>query len=663
MPGQRFGIGQPLFPPFGYAEAPEPMPGWMAGPLALPYPYEPYPQSDKFLAIRVRQQQVTELMKLYHLCCKHGLYDEAAKIALRTCEIDPKNVAALAAVRVAHLLANQMKAGTVQHEHPGICPSDFHTAPMVPAAKPREEGAEKQKVKQLLEQFHTYYKEGKYAEAQMCAMKILELEPNNGEAATGFHLAHTQQRLEMFKDISKQKQTDLHSLCEPDAPDQNLPHNCSKTAKTAQIQRRLASPISLKFKDAELDQIIDDLRDISGINIVPDIAALEEAGICLHTKLTFNADNVSMATALTLLLRPLHLTYVIKDEVLQITTQAAAHQAEVPAGSCPAKPCTRHEGSKTAPCCADLEQAVIGGIAADVLMKLVAGSMAQCPCSGLGGVMGAACLPCVQLLEVVLELSYAPPEVPHEKQLREKSEAIIEDILTSPAGTAAAPEVSDQRLYQVANLLYEQQLYYQASYYLKDLVEEYPGSPYQLPAQERLAQCYTRLADQSIDLLQGRSGSGAEDRTTERTQGKSYAKMAMTTYAQLEKDLEPRLKAGTLSDDEKAILRRASFALVDGCFDQGDYVEAMRRSQKLAKRYARRVECLTAYQNIFRCGVLLQQTAEARRALQHAFDALHTTLKALPDEAFSKAAGTAMTRPEWNAWINNRAALLPSKKS
>ncbi len=60
------------------------------------------------------------------------------------------------------------------------------------------------------------------------------------------------------------------------------------------------------------------------IPIVVDIRALEEFGLSSEEPVTLSMRDVSLRSFLRLLLRELDLTYVIKDEVLQITTTEAA---------------------------------------------------------------------------------------------------------------------------------------------------------------------------------------------------------------------------------------------------------------------------------------------------------------------------------------------------
>jgi type II secretory pathway component GspD/PulD (secretin) len=207
------------------------------------------------------------------------------------------------------------------------------------------EQQKKEKVAQLMKQYNTLYQEGKYPEAEMMAQKALELDPDNVAAAAGVQVARLRNGDHINKTLSREK-ADFFDAAMDDAhhfgPNvvQKIMHVDPEFAKRARkrkglefinsslknqreqaIERRLSAPISLNFKDTPLSQVIEDLHDMSGVNVVPDKAALEEAGIGLESQLTLKLENVSMKSALNVLLQQVHLTYVIKDEVLQITTE------------------------------------------------------------------------------------------------------------------------------------------------------------------------------------------------------------------------------------------------------------------------------------------------------------------------------------------------------
>ncbi len=91
------------------------------------------------------------------------------------------------------------------------------------------------------------------------------------------------------------------------------------------IEQCLGRFVSLQFVNTPLQSVVDDLRERFGINIYLDVRAFEEGGICSENlKVNAKLENLSLKSALDLILRPLGLVFVIKDDVLQITTPACA---------------------------------------------------------------------------------------------------------------------------------------------------------------------------------------------------------------------------------------------------------------------------------------------------------------------------------------------------
>jgi type II secretory pathway component GspD/PulD (secretin) len=204
---------------------------------------------------------------------------------------------------------------------------------------------EKQKtVASLMKQYHDLYQQGKYAQAMTMAEKTLQVDPDNVAASAGAKIAQMAMRHEDFHNLSKQKEQDvLDALNDTDdegpsmarypihvnpkyavrtrgRKDMTAIWPYTKSQKEREIERRLLAPINLNFKNAPLKNVIEDLRDLSGVNVVPDTASLEEANVEMSKALDFKVENISLKSALNLLLKKVNLTYFIKDEALQITT-------------------------------------------------------------------------------------------------------------------------------------------------------------------------------------------------------------------------------------------------------------------------------------------------------------------------------------------------------
>jgi hypothetical protein len=315
------------------------------------------------------------MMKLYYLCCEHGLYEEAKKIALKTCEMDPTNVVAQSAVRVAHLLCTRKTAENVKHSPGQPCPQKG-----TPTACLNADCEKKQQISQLLEQFRSCYQKGNYKEAVWCAAQALELDPANTEAAMGAEMARIRERLREYDSIPRDYPLDGDLMAtEKDNPMKNSPE------AGMQVQSRLGATISLNFSGVELAKVINDLRDITGLNIVVDKAALDKAGISLKQPVTMRMENCSVKAALALLLQKCNLTYLVTDEAVVLTTKPAG-PAEPGASNRGAEPMSRGENQK-------MPTQPMGA-----MIRLCCGSLAFMPWDGISTPGTVACVPCFQLI-------------------------------------------------------------------------------------------------------------------------------------------------------------------------------------------------------------------------------------------------------------------------
>jgi type II secretory pathway component GspD/PulD (secretin) len=209
-----------------------------------------------------------------------------------------------------------------------------------------------EKVADLMKQYKALYKEGKYDEAEVVAMKAHELDPDNVAADAAVHVAQIHHNLATYRELKSEKEKMvLNGLNDTDDEGPYVgmkePLKFDKqtwdrvkgrgkefstgleirglhSEKDREIERSLTQPVSFDFKDRPLREVITELRAMTSLNIIPDVAALEEENVSLDKPLTLNLEGVSLRSALNLLLRQAHLTYVIKDEALQVTTPTHA---------------------------------------------------------------------------------------------------------------------------------------------------------------------------------------------------------------------------------------------------------------------------------------------------------------------------------------------------
>jgi hypothetical protein len=101
------------------------------------------------------------------------------------------------------------------------------------------------------------------------------------------------------------------------------------TAKERAILQALDSMVSVNFKEARLEAVIDFLQNHTRQPIVLDKLALQEADVTYESPVTVQLNNVTVRTVLRKILRDLGLTYVIKEQTIHVTTAVKARDMMV----------------------------------------------------------------------------------------------------------------------------------------------------------------------------------------------------------------------------------------------------------------------------------------------------------------------------------------------
>jgi len=92
------------------------------------------------------------------------------------------------------------------------------------------------------------------------------------------------------------------------------------TAAEQKVLAALDSPTTLEFIETPLQDVVDFLKDVHGIEIQVDTRALDDVGIGCDTPITRNLRGITLRSAMNLILKELALTFVVAEEVLLITT-------------------------------------------------------------------------------------------------------------------------------------------------------------------------------------------------------------------------------------------------------------------------------------------------------------------------------------------------------
>tara|TARA_R110002095_G_scaffold185829_4_gene163048 strand:+ start:2510 stop:3418 length:909 start_codon:yes stop_codon:yes gene_type:complete len=91
-----------------------------------------------------------------------------------------------------------------------------------------------------------------------------------------------------------------------------------------QFQEQLNENVEANFVDAALKDVVIFYADITGANIVLFNSDLAEEGLTEDDSVSISLSNVSLKTALELILEPMGLTYVVDRDVVIITTKIKA---------------------------------------------------------------------------------------------------------------------------------------------------------------------------------------------------------------------------------------------------------------------------------------------------------------------------------------------------
>jgi hypothetical protein len=114
-----------------------------------------------------------------------------------------------------------------------------------------------------------------------------------------------------------------------------LPKASERPSAARRIESELDKTTDIDMVEMPLKDVVQYLQERHQIPIVLNQKKLEEASVSIDTPVTKSLKGIRLASALNLMLRDLELTYVVRDEVLQITTpEDAASMTEVRVYDC-----------------------------------------------------------------------------------------------------------------------------------------------------------------------------------------------------------------------------------------------------------------------------------------------------------------------------------------
>ena len=98
--------------------------------------------------------------------------------------------------------------------------------------------------------------------------------------------------------------------------------------REAAIRQALGRPVSVKVQDAELGEVIRDITRQAGIPLFIDRATLADEGVSPELPVTLDCPEIAARSALRLILEPAQLAWIVRHEVLFVTTSAKAGEFE-----------------------------------------------------------------------------------------------------------------------------------------------------------------------------------------------------------------------------------------------------------------------------------------------------------------------------------------------
>ncbi|HEX5470713.1 MAG TPA: hypothetical protein VFW73_02450 [Lacipirellulaceae bacterium] len=206
-----------------------------------------------------------------------------------------------------------------------------------------------QKIADQVNEYNSLNHEQRYAESEIIARRLHELAPDEPVVAQVWQESKFLRRERMNNDLQDKREDSFwrqlnsveESAVNPVADDgrelvydqkhwsdfvakrkgskDRLQHH---SERELEIERRLQTPVLLRYDNTPLSEVMHSLSQLASVNIHLDPRGLSQEGVNSETPVTINlSKEISLKSALNLILEPLHLSYVVSDEVLKITSE------------------------------------------------------------------------------------------------------------------------------------------------------------------------------------------------------------------------------------------------------------------------------------------------------------------------------------------------------
>jgi general secretion pathway protein D len=210
----------------------------------------------------------------------------------------------------------------------------------------RKRGEIDDRMASMVEEFNRLVDEQRYAEAELVAKRARAMDPENPVVVQLVHTSKVLHRIARAQDIDERKGEGfvdaLTAVEESSIPgDFNIRYPAATVWKDLtltrgqrealgdshysererRIQAALKTPVLLKYNERPLKEVMDDLAKLADINVHIDKEGLAIEGRDYNTPVSINlSQEISLKSALQLILQPMRLNYVIANDVLNITS-------------------------------------------------------------------------------------------------------------------------------------------------------------------------------------------------------------------------------------------------------------------------------------------------------------------------------------------------------
>ena len=202
--------------------------------------------------------------------------------------------------------------------------------------------AEYYEVRRSVDTISALVKSGSTAQAQKEAEALVKRFPDNPAAIVlGENLGMNQRIADARQVVAQQEQGFLLAMRSVDKsatmPKDDIEFDAARfreisklrtkstlTKKEQKIIDALDSPINLGYKDAPFSEVIKAIATSTGLNILLDKNALQETMIDSNTPVSIDGRGISARSALRKILQDHGLTFIIKDESIQVVTLVQA---------------------------------------------------------------------------------------------------------------------------------------------------------------------------------------------------------------------------------------------------------------------------------------------------------------------------------------------------